>query len=728
MKEAMSLEGVNVVEIGVRGAAAVCGSLLAQLGAKVILVEHDGQSPKAGHRTQYAAGKLSWRFDRNDAGDRALFAGLCARSDIVITSSDVDPEWLHVPDAASPANIVCDITAFGMSGPLAGRPLSELGVQAISGIMDTTGFPDGPPVPIRVPIVDVIAGTYASSAVIAAHRVRRRHKVGQLVDIALFDGAFAALRSFLSTVLTSDVSEKSRLGNRHPTVRPWNAYRSSDGYVLICAGNTFAMFERLCQLVGRPDIAPKYKTQPSRVAGTPEIDPVIEDWTRRHTTAECVARLLEVGVVAGPIVPMDDYPQEENLSFRGMIRTVPDADGREVFVPGSPLRMSATPGLTPARVPPVDGDRATVEKIAAGMMKRAEAGNAPTGVRPLQGVRIIEFGQYTTAPMCARELAHLGAEVIKIEQPGAKETRSGAAISFRMNNADKRTMVIDLNDAFDIEVLKRLIATADVLVENLKPGTLEKFGLSADAIRAINPRLIYCPISGFGIDSLYPRRPAFDMVITAMAGFMTVLSADGVPLKSGISTADFMGALMAMVAILAALEHAERTGEGQLVDLSMQDISAWLTQTTWNGALEGRIEPAVVEALDGYVLVEAGRAALEEALRVPGDDDLDPSALARLERTALVAALNDRGLEAVPVQTVREASAMPHAIERRLWFRMRDGEAEMPMLGSPLRLTRTPPTVTHLALPMNHDRAAILRELGFSTDREEQGRGAQAAG
>jgi crotonobetainyl-CoA:carnitine CoA-transferase CaiB-like acyl-CoA transferase len=329
-------------------------------------------------------------------------------------------------------------------------------------------------------------------------------------------------------------------------------------------------------------------------------------------------------------------------------------------------------------------------------------------------VRIVEFGQYTTAPMCARELAHLGAEVIKIEQPTAAESRAGAEVSFRMNNADKKMMVVDLNNAFDVEALRRLLATADVLVENLKPGTLSKFGFTPAALQAINPRLIYCPISGFGTESLYPTRPAFDMVITAMAGFMTVLSADGFPLKSGISTADLMGAEMAMAAILATIHHLDRTGQGQFIDLSMQDISAWLTQTSWNGAFEGRTEPAVVKAADGHVLVEAGDEALEAALRRSRDSALSRDRLAEMSRETLVDLLRGLGVVAVPVQTVREASRMPHTIERKLWFTMQEDGREWPMMGSPLRLTATPPTVSHLALPMNHDRDALLNELNLS--------------
>jgi crotonobetainyl-CoA:carnitine CoA-transferase CaiB-like acyl-CoA transferase len=715
MGMAKALQNVTVVEAGGRGAVAICGSLLAQMGATVITIENRDKSAKAVHRAQYSAGKLSFQPDPDSEGDQALLAKLLACGDIVLTSSDVDPAWLQVAGTKSSGNVVCDITAFGRSVTLAGRALSEVEVQAISGIMDTTGFPDGPPVPIRVPIVDVIAGSYAVVAVLAAHRVRRQRGFGQLIDMALFDAAFASLRSFLTTVLTSDNADSSRLGNRHPTVRPWNLYRSSDGFVLICAGNTFAMFERLCQLIGRPDIAPKFPTQKSRVAGTPEIDAAIESWTEQFSTAECVEKLLAVGVVSGPIVPVENYPREANLDFRGTIQRATDpVSGRDLFVPASPLRMSATPGVNLTRIPAIDGDRAEVVRVAAGLAATPAVAPTTPNVRPLQGVRIIEFGQYTTAPMCARELAHLGAEVIKVEQPSAVESRADASVSFRMTNADKRTIAIDLTNEFDVEALKRLLATADVLVENLKPGTLAKFGFTPAALKAINPRLIYCPISGFGNDSLYSKRPAFDMVITAMAGFMTVLSGDGFPLKSGISTADLMGAVFAMGAILAALDHADRTGEGQFIDLSMQDITAWLTQTTWNRALENRIEPAAIKASDGYVLIEAGAEALQEARRRAPERVPPQEAAARMNRESLAAVLMQAGLRAVPIQTVREAAMMPHTIERKLWFTMPEGGVEYPMLGSPLRLTVTPPRITHLALPMNNDREAILDELGLA--------------
>ncbi|MCV3242681.1 CaiB/BaiF CoA transferase family protein [Mesorhizobium sp. ZC-5] len=725
MTEPKILDGVVVTEIGSRTGASLCGSLLAQLGATVIFVElpnADSGSGKARHRSQLAAGKLSLLL-RDDAHDRRLLEAALLRSDIVLTSSDADPSPLHVEPPSAPGNVVCDLTAFGASGPMSGQPFSELQIQALSGIMDTTGFPDGPPIPNAVPIADVLAGTYCTTAVLAAHRVRRLQGVGQAIDMALFDCAFSALGSFLSSVLTTEEGTKSRLGNRHPTVAPWNLYRSSDGWVLICAGN-LGQWERLCALMGRPDLSATFISQAQRIEHIVEIDQLIEAWTQRQTTAESVRLLIDATVACGPIAPIETFPREENLDYRRMVHEIEDTDSsRKVFVPGSPLRMNVSNGVAPTRIPKPDEDRDRIEHLFSVRSSLPSVPWSSKPRRPLEGVRIIEIGQYTTAPLCARQLAHLGAEVIKVEQPGGDESRTwvphlnGRSVSFRLNNADKRSLVLDLRSPFGISALRKLLGTADILVENLKPGTLRKFGLSPEAILELNPRLVYCSITGFGADSLYARRPAFDMVIQAMSGFMSAVSAGPVPLKSGISTADTMGAEMAMTAVLGALEFRDRTGMGQYIDLSMQDICAWLTQTAWNGA--GAVQPpsALIACTDGYVLLSPGETAGQTVPRQTIDPQLadEMNVLSRTEATSRLAAL---GMDAVPVLSVRESSLLPQTKHRRLWFTMAEAGVEWPLLSSPIRLTGTPPRISHLAPAVDADGDSILRELDLARPSE----------
>lgn len=694
-----ALQGLVVTELGGRIGAAVCGALLAQLGATVVLVER-GPGRERRHRAQLTAGKLSLLAGPQDAG---LLERLLARSDVVLTSSDVDPPSALPPTDVPGGPVLCDVTASGATGAMAGLAWSELQVQALSGLCDTTGHTDGPPVPIGLPITDYLAGTYAAGAVLAALRVRRLCGQGQRIDMALFDAAFVALNSFLGGVLTDRAAKRSRLGNRHPTVAPWNLYPARDGWVLICAGNQ-GQWQRLCRLIGRPDYADPPLTQADRIARVAKIDAAIAAWTETLGIAESVARLVEANIACGPIAEIDGHPREANLDYRQMICSLADpASGTPVFVPASPLRMSRTPGRAPASIPAPDADRVTVARIAATPAPPPATGRMPR--RPLDGVRVIEIGQYTTAPLCARHLAHLGAEVIKVEQPGGDESRTwvphqnGQSISFRLNNSDKRSVVLDLRDPAGAEILARLLQTADVLVENLKPGTLAKFGLSPQVIVTLNPRLVYCAITGFGTDSIYAGRPAFDMVIQAMSGFMDALAPGATPLKSGISTADTMGAEMAIVAVLAALEERARSGQGQSIDLSMQDVSAWLTQTAWNGAAPAAA--SVVAVADGYVLAEAAEAEARAALDDP----------ATLTRDQAAARLAECGLRASPVLSVRESAALAHTRDRGLWRLVEDGGVSWPVLACPLRLERTPPFFSHLSPPVDADGPAVIASL-----------------
>ena len=693
-----ALNGIIVTELGGRVGTALCGALLRQLGATVIAVEQGG---KQAHRAQLVAGKLSFA---PHADDEALLQRLLARSDAVLLSSDVDPPCA-LPEAETPgAPVLCDLTAFGTSGAFAGRPWSDLQVQALTGICDTTGNADGPPVAIGVPITDVLAGTYAAGATLAALRVRRLSGIGQRIDMALFDSAFVTLNTFLGGVLTNKGSSRSRLGNRHPTVAPWNLYRALDGWVLICAGNQ-AQWQRLCGLIGRADFVEPPMSQADRIARVAEIDAAIEQWTSRLAIDACIAQLVEAAIACGPIAPIEQYPREANLDYRGMIRSLMDpVTGQQVFVPASPLRMSVTPGLPADRIPDIDADRETVRRLADAPIAASPTSRA-VPKRPLDGVRVVEIGQYTTAPLSARHLAHLGAEVIKVEQPGGDESRTwvphqnGRSISFRLNNADKRSLVLNLRTPHGAGVLARLLETADILVENLKPGTLSRFGFPPQRLAELNPRLVYCAITGFGTDSIYANRPAFDMVIQAMSGFMAALAPGALPLKSGISTADTMGAEMAIVAMLAALEYRDRTGRGQYIDLSMQDISAWLTQTAWNGT--NAAAHSIIAVRDGYVLAEA----VDARRHLPSPLDMD--------RAEAAAALTAAGIAASPVLSVRESAALPHTLDRALWASIPEDGVHWPILMSPLRLQRTPPFFSHLSPAVDADGPTIVTELGL---------------
>ncbi|HEY0570461.1 MAG TPA: CoA transferase, partial [Enterovirga sp.] len=557
MTRPAALDGVIVAELGERIGAGVCGSLLAQLGATVIVPERPGAAGgKHRHRAQMLAGKLSVVLRPDNAADAALLDRLVARSDILILSSDLDPARRPRAWPESGSRVECDVTAFGDSGPMAGKPFSDAQIQALSGILDTTGMADGPPTPIWLPIVEFMTGVYATAACLAALRVRKQTGCGQAIDMALYDCAFAAMATFLPRLLDGSGSTVGRVGNRHAMASPWNVYRARDGWVLVCAASD-VQWRRICTVVGKPELAedPRYLRIADRVARHGEVDGILQDWIALGTIERCVDVLGTAGVPCGPVTKVDGCPREANLDHRRAIRRLPGRAGSDaLFVPASPLRMSRTPGLSPERIPDPDEDRpAVVRLIEDARAAPARTGESGSAKLPLAGLRVLEIGHYTTAPLSARHLANLGADDIKIEPREGEVVRDWAPFKnctgyfFAFTNADKRSLTLDLETPQGVTILKDLIGRSDVLLENLKPGALAKRGCSAEEIARLNPRLIYCAVSGFGADTIYAGRPAYDTVIQAMSGFMDLTRAGDVPVKSGISSADLMGAEMAVV-------------------------------------------------------------------------------------------------------------------------------------------------------------------------------------
>jgi crotonobetainyl-CoA:carnitine CoA-transferase CaiB-like acyl-CoA transferase len=325
----------------------------------------------------------------------------------------------------------------------------------------------------------------------------------------------------------------------------------------------------------------------------------------------------------------------------------------------------------------------------------------------LIGIRVLEIGHYTTAPLGARHLANLGAEVIKIEPMEGEAVRNwppvrnGKSYFFTFTNSDKLSVTLDMTSPEGVEHLRQLVASADVLIENLKPGALAKRGFSIAEMKKTNPRLIYCAVSGFGADSKYAGRPAYDTVIQAMSGIMDLTRAGDVPVKTGISSVDLLGAEIAVVTILAALEHRDSCGFGQSIDLSMQDIGAWVTMPLWNDD-QSAPYPVVAEANDGYVVVEAPAGQAEAVLSRIASSSLG----SRSEVTATAANL---GYVSSPILSVREMLESGQTRERGLVLRAVDSDGdEWPLLTSPFRLMGTPPVMGRIMGPLGSDNARLL--------------------
>ena len=262
---------------------------------------------------------------------------------------------------------------------------------------------------------------------------------------------------------------------------------------------------------------------------------------------------------------------------------------------------------------------------------------APTATGPLAGVRVIELGQIAAGPFAGSLFADLGADVVKIERPdggdgmrqwppltGASDNTPGFSENFASVNRNKRSVTFDLKNADDVAQLKQLVAVADIVIENYRPGVLPKLGLGYDDLHAVNKKLIYCSISGYGQTGPYAKKGAFDVTVQGIAGIMSVTGEAGAaPVKCGVPIGDFCAGLYAAYSILAVLRQVETTGEGSHIDCSMLGsllgVSALQTSEYFGnhtapvkmGSAHPRNAPyQAFEAADTYFVIAAGNDKL----------------------------------------------------------------------------------------------------------------------
>jgi crotonobetainyl-CoA:carnitine CoA-transferase CaiB-like acyl-CoA transferase len=382
-----------------------------------------------------------------------------------------------------------------------------------------------------------------------------------------------------------------------------------------------------------------------------------------------------------------------------------------------------------------------------------------TSPRALDGLRVLDLTQVMAGPFCAMLLADMGADVVKVEPPGGDATRGmdlelapGVSGPFLAVNRNKRGLVLDLKQREGVAILERLAATADVLVENYRPGVAKRIGVDYARLSRINPRLVYCSISGFGQTGLYADRGGYDLIAQGMSGIMSATGSDGgAPVKVGVPITDLGAGLFGVFGILCALRARHVTGRGQLVDTSLFEaglsLSAWEATEYWfTGQVPRGLGTAhrlnapyqAFRASDGHFTVGAANnnlfprfCALLGLDHLVGDPRFD-SVAHRLENRLALEALIEAvtigrprahwlakceaaGVPAGPIYSVPEALGDAHALARGMVQELSHPKAgRVKMLGNPVKMSRTPPVMTRLAPALGEDTDAILAELGLA--------------
>jgi crotonobetainyl-CoA:carnitine CoA-transferase CaiB-like acyl-CoA transferase len=560
------LRAVRVLDRSTGIAGPYCTKLLADAGADVVKVERD-EDPLRAHGT----GAL---FEFLNASKRSVTddPGLLASANLVVCDEPPSDEEI---DGAPRALVVVTITPFGRCGPWVGRPWTEFTLQAACGSIGNRGLPERPPLTAGGRIGEWVAGTYAGLAALAALREARRSGQGEDVDVSILDCMALTMTTYPS-VFASFMGWPPLAGTGRtiqlPSVEP-----SSDGFVVFTA-NSAQQFQDFLVLVERADLledAELAQVGKRFVRRAEFIDTV-----RAHTCTRTSAELLEEAAVfripAGPVL---DAPGV--LAFEHFAE-------REVFVP-SPSGRFAQP-----RVPyRIDGfpPRPFTAAPARGADDGAVAWPGPAGPPPapndawrlpLHGVRVVDMTAWWAGPSATHVLAALGADVVKVEsvtrpdQMRLAGTRHPPADAwwewgpiFHGANLSKRGITLDLGSPDGLALLRRLIDTADVLIENFTPRVMDQFGLDFDSLRASNPRLVMVRMPAFGLDGPWRDRTGFAQTMEAVSGMVwrTGFEEDLPTLVLGVC--DPLAGAHTALATLLALDACAQTGEGMLVESVM---------------------------------------------------------------------------------------------------------------------------------------------------------------
>jgi len=377
---------------------------------------------------------------------------------------------------------------------------------------------------------------------------------------------------------------------------------------------------------------------------------------------------------------------------------------------------------------------------------------------PLGHLKVIDLTRVLAGPFATMILADMGATIIKIERPGAGDDSrefgpfvNGESAYFMNINRNKKSLCLDLKQEKGKALFLELIAGADVIVENFRPGTMEKMGLGYETLKEKNPRLIYASISGFGNSGPYSTRPAYDIIVQAMSGLMSITGPEGgEPIRVGVSMGDLVAALYGVIGILSALENRNKTGEGQSVDIAMLDCQVSFLENAIARYLVGGQDPSPIgNRHPSIVPFESFRTADSSLVIAVGNDALWAKFCACIGRPELVsdprfatnpkrnenhgqlktlldevfssrstddwiASLEAAGIPCSPINRIHEVLEHPQLIARQMFVNVDHPKAgPSTVIGVPIKLSATPGSVREPAPTLGQHSEEILKELGY---------------
>jgi crotonobetainyl-CoA:carnitine CoA-transferase CaiB-like acyl-CoA transferase len=611
-----ALEGVRVLDLGQGIASPLAARLLGDLGADVVKVEPAGagdpgrtlhplvhQGPEAERSLMFAY--LNWnkrgiQLDFASAEGQATLRRLVEASDIVIEGfrPGTLAQWGLAPQqmlAWNPRVVVTSVTDFGQSGPYAQYRGSDLVHQAMSGIMQISGAADREPLKHGLNQAYLCAGLNAAYATLAAHCAAERDGIGDHVDLSVQE----CLVSELVTCETYYTFMGAVQGRRLAVQDPYSGapIPTRHGYLsfqasLAVPNEVFADIFR-CEALR----APKFASNKQRSQHVQEARELIAAAVQDREAKEIFLEGSRQRALMGVVQTAPDLLACEQLAQRGVWVELEHPSGRSFRYPGELARLTRTPTRVRRRAPMLgEHTREVLAEWAAPRTTVAPAAPAAPAVPqprlPLEGLRVLDLATVIAVPYMARLLSDLGAEVIKIESPRKLDpTRQGVLTTyldndssvdginrsgmFQVVNSGKRSIVLDLGLDEAKQVLRELVARADIVVDNFTPRVMSGWGLGPDELLQINPRLICLSNTGYGSTGPWRNFGSQGTTLEVTMGIASYTGYRGdAPWKVGQSYPDFLACWTGLAAVFAALRHVRRTGEGQWIDLGMYQVGA----------------------------------------------------------------------------------------------------------------------------------------------------------
>lgn len=676
----LPLSGVRVLDLSTEIAGGYCSKLLTDAGADVVKlepVEGDPLRRWVASGTALADGTDAplFRFlhasQRSVLADPATDARWWAGADIVLATEPLDADALLV---RHPHLVVVTITPWGATGPWRDRPATEFTVQAASGTTFTRGLPEREPLSVGGRHGEWNVATFAAAGAVTAWLHARDTGVGQHVDVSMFEALHSTMNSPYAA-LAAQWSPDVVVGRtiEVPSIEP-----AADGWVGFCT-QTGQQWKDFCSLVEHPEMGddPRFVNNNARMPHRLEIAEVVHAYTRPRTVEEICEIASLFRVPATPVGNGRSVLEMEHFRERGVFVESPHG-----FVqPRVPYLVDGVPARPFAPAPSLGEHR----DDAPWAPRAAATPRAPHKRKPFEGLKVLDISAFWAGPFASHYLAALGADVIKVESVHRPDMmRFGATPFFGEGawewsavtsgtNSSKRAVTLDLDREPGASLVRRLVDWADVVVENMAPRVFDQHHLDWPHLRARNPHAILLRMPAFGLDGPWRNRTGWAMTVEQTTGLAWTTGYHDIPVVPR-GACDPLGALHALIALVAALEQRDRTGVGCHVEVALvesafniaaEQVIEWTAHGVLLGTEVNRGPFAAPQGLyesataDSHLAVAVATPGQWAALcRILGDPALDP-AWTLTERRA-----RHDAIDAVLGAFVRAQA--PDAVERAL--------------------------------------------------------------